>query len=167
MLRRRASLWRRTSPRHQQPWHSQEAEYIKNLTSIVNPIVEIRRSYILISTMEFPTLARRHFYIESGPWISRTISAPAPNELIPQLSPSGAVTRLNIVVQYFWPSGLVQGQNQLNVKPAIGDYSNQPKIAPAYVSAGHRPCQSISQLHNKTFAWDHPSVSSFAYHGRI
>ena len=40
-----------------------------HLTSIGNPIVEIRRSYDrLISTMEFPIPVRRHLYIESGPW---------------------------------------------------------------------------------------------------
>ena len=40
-----------------------------HLTSIGNPIVEIRRSYDrLISTMGFPILVRRHLYIESGPW---------------------------------------------------------------------------------------------------
>ena len=40
-----------------------------HLTSIGNPIVEIRRSYDrLISTMGFPILARWHLYIESGPW---------------------------------------------------------------------------------------------------
>ena len=46
------------------------AESIKrcHLTSIGNPIVEIRRSYDrLISTMGFPILVRRHLYIESGP----------------------------------------------------------------------------------------------------
>ena len=38
------------------------------LTSIGNPIVEIRRSYDrLISTMGFPIPVRRHLYIESGP----------------------------------------------------------------------------------------------------
>ena len=38
------------------------------LTSIGNPIVEIRRSYDrLISTMGFPILVRRDLYIESGP----------------------------------------------------------------------------------------------------
>ena len=40
-----------------------------HLTSIGNPIVEIRRSYDrLISTMGFPILVRWHLYIESGPW---------------------------------------------------------------------------------------------------
>ena len=39
-----------------------------HLTSIRNPIVEIRRSYDrLISTMGFPILVRWHLYIESGP----------------------------------------------------------------------------------------------------
>ena len=39
-----------------------------HLTSIGNPIVEIRRSYDrLISTMGFPILVRCHLYIESGP----------------------------------------------------------------------------------------------------
>ena len=38
------------------------------LTSIWNPIVEIRRSYDrLISTMGFPIQVRLHLYIESGP----------------------------------------------------------------------------------------------------
>ena len=41
-----------------------------HLTSIGNPIVEIRRSYDrLISTMGFPILVRQHLYIESGPWL--------------------------------------------------------------------------------------------------
>ena len=47
------------------------AESIKrcHLTSIGNPIVEIRRSYDrLISTMGFPILVRRYLYIQSGPW---------------------------------------------------------------------------------------------------
>ena len=47
------------------------AESIKrcHLTSIGNPIVEIRRSYDrLISTMGFPMLIRCHLHIESGPW---------------------------------------------------------------------------------------------------
>ena len=40
-----------------------------HLTSIGNPIVEIRRSYDrLISTMGFHIPVRRHLYIESGPW---------------------------------------------------------------------------------------------------
>ena len=44
--------------------------YRWHLTSIGNPIVEIRRSYDrLISTMGFPMLVRRHLYIESGPWL--------------------------------------------------------------------------------------------------
>ena len=50
-------------------WH-QGADSIKryHLTSIGNPIVEIRRSYEhLISTMRFPILLRQHIYIESGP----------------------------------------------------------------------------------------------------
>ena len=39
------------------------------LTSIGNPIVEIRRSQDrLISTMGFPILVRQHLYIELGPW---------------------------------------------------------------------------------------------------
>ena len=39
-----------------------------HLTSIGNPIVEIRRSYDrIISTMGFPILIRCHLYIESGP----------------------------------------------------------------------------------------------------
>ena len=39
-----------------------------HLTSIGNPIVQIRRSYDrLISTMGFPILIRWHLYIESGP----------------------------------------------------------------------------------------------------
>ena len=43
--------------------------YRWHLTSIGNPIVEIRRSYDrLISTMGFPIPVRRHLYIESGPW---------------------------------------------------------------------------------------------------
>ena len=45
---------------------------IWHLTSIGNPIVEIRRPYDrLISKMGFPILARWHLYIESGP---RTLS---------------------------------------------------------------------------------------------
>ena len=41
-----------------------------HLTSIGNPIVEIRRSDDrLISTMGFPILLRRHLYIDSEPWI--------------------------------------------------------------------------------------------------
>ena len=44
------------------------------LTSIGNPIVEIRRSYDrLISTMGFPILVRRRLYIESGPWFLQDI----------------------------------------------------------------------------------------------
>ena len=39
-----------------------------HLTSIGNPIVEIRRSYNhLISTMGLPIWVRQHLYIESGP----------------------------------------------------------------------------------------------------
>ena len=45
------------------------------LTSISNPIVEIRWSYDhLISTMGFPMLVRRHLYIESGPWYNNAIA---------------------------------------------------------------------------------------------
>ena len=41
-----------------------------HLTSVGNPIVEIRRSSDrLIFTMGFPILVRRHLYIESGPWL--------------------------------------------------------------------------------------------------
>ena len=43
--------------------------YRWHLTSIGNPIVNIRRSYDrLISTMRFPILVRWHHYIESEPW---------------------------------------------------------------------------------------------------
>ena len=55
----------------------QGADSIKrcHLTSIGNPIVEIRRSYDrLISTMGFPILVRWHLYIESGPWCGGSIS---------------------------------------------------------------------------------------------
>ena len=49
----------------------------RHLTSIGNPIVEIRRSDDrLISTMGFPLLVRSHLYTESGPcmlWIWRKI----------------------------------------------------------------------------------------------
>ena len=42
-----------------------------HLTSIGNPIVEIRRSYDrLISTMRFPILVRWLLYIESGPLVT-------------------------------------------------------------------------------------------------
>ena len=42
--------------------------YRWHLTSIGNPIMEIRQSYDrLISTMGFPILVRCHLYIESGP----------------------------------------------------------------------------------------------------
>ena len=48
-----------------QRWH---------LTSIGNPIMEIRRSYDrLISIMGFPILVRWRLYIESGPWYGRAI----------------------------------------------------------------------------------------------
>ena len=41
-----------------------------HLTSIGNPVAEIRRSYDrLISTMGFPIQVRRHLYIGSGPWM--------------------------------------------------------------------------------------------------
>ena len=44
-----------------------DSTYRWHLTSIGNPIAEIRRSYDrLISTIEFPILARWHLYIESG-----------------------------------------------------------------------------------------------------
>ena len=43
--------------------------FIRHLTKIGNPIVEIRRSYhCLISTMGFPILVRWHIFIESAPW---------------------------------------------------------------------------------------------------
>ena len=43
-----------------------------HLTSIGNPIVEIRRYYdCLISTMGFPIPVRQHLHIESGPWFRR------------------------------------------------------------------------------------------------
>ena len=43
---------------------------IYHLTSIGNPIVEIRRSYDrLVSTMGFPIPVRWHLYIESGPMV--------------------------------------------------------------------------------------------------
>ena len=42
------------------------------LTSIGNPIVEVRRSYDrLISIMGFHILVRQHLYIEPGPWLVR------------------------------------------------------------------------------------------------
>ena len=45
-----------------------------HLTSIGNPIVEMRRSYDrLISTMGFPILVRWHLYIESGPWATYVV----------------------------------------------------------------------------------------------
>ena len=51
--------WQRPSP---------DSVWRCHLTSIRNPIVEIRRSYDrLISTMGFLILVR-HLYIESGPW---------------------------------------------------------------------------------------------------
>ena len=53
-------------------WCIQGANSIQryHLTSIGNPIMEIRRSYDhLISTMGFPILVRWHLHIESGPWL--------------------------------------------------------------------------------------------------
>ena len=52
-------------PGHQQSMSSVLISYLKNhLTSIGNPIVDIRRSYNhLISTMGFPILARWHLFI--------------------------------------------------------------------------------------------------------
>ena len=45
-----------------------------HLTSIGNPIVEMRRSYDrLISTIGFPILVRWHLYIESGPWATYVV----------------------------------------------------------------------------------------------
>ena len=45
---------------------------ICHLTSIGNPIVEIRRSYDrLISTMGFPILVKGHFNIGSGPRLTQ------------------------------------------------------------------------------------------------
>ena len=58
------------------PWHNSlgpDSISRCHLTSIGNPIVEIRRSYDrLISTMGFPILVRRHLYIESGFCCTRT-----------------------------------------------------------------------------------------------
>ena len=61
------------------PWSKQGPDSIQRfrLTSIGNPIVEIRRSWDrlrrswdrLISTMGFPILVRRHLHIESGPML--------------------------------------------------------------------------------------------------
>ena len=50
-----------------------ESIQICHLTSVGNPIMDIRRFYDrLISTMGFPILVRRHLYIESGPcWFMR------------------------------------------------------------------------------------------------
>ena len=46
-----------------------------HLTSIGNPIVEIRQSYDrLISTMGFPIPVRWHLYIESGTWSRVTVT---------------------------------------------------------------------------------------------
>ena len=54
-----------------------------HLTSIGNPIVEIRRSYNrLISTMGSPILVRRHLYIESGPRSSTAKILPLHDEWI-------------------------------------------------------------------------------------
>ena len=52
------------------PWTLiQYKDDILPVTSIGNPIAEIRRSYDrLISAMGFPILVRWHLYIESGPW---------------------------------------------------------------------------------------------------
>ena len=57
------------------------------LTSIGNPVVEIRRSYNrLISTMGFPLLVRRHHYIESGPWLSPNPLLVSKCQINPQLT---------------------------------------------------------------------------------
>ena len=59
-LRARQSFWNA-------PWALIQFKMC-HLTSIENPIVEIRRSYDrLISTMGFPILVRWHLYTESGP----------------------------------------------------------------------------------------------------
>ena len=70
-----------------------------HLTSIGNPIVEIRRSYDrLISTMGFPIPVRRHLYIESGPWcliweITCQNEIPYPNCVMPlRLHQSSLIT---------------------------------------------------------------------------
>ena len=71
---------------------SQGPDSIKrsHLTSIGNPIVEIRRSYDrLISTIGFPIPVRWHLYIESGPWylpFHWLVSSLMPCTLIPTIS---------------------------------------------------------------------------------
>ena len=67
-----------------------------HLTSIGNPIVEIRRSYDhLISTMGFPILVRWHLYIESGPWCPQ-ISTPSPEKSAPQMARNSVAFRATL-----------------------------------------------------------------------
>ena len=71
-----ANLYEDQSPTG--PWFNKKY----HLTSIGNPMEEIRRSYDrLISTMGFPILVRCHLYIESGPWFHLRVSDLASNEL--------------------------------------------------------------------------------------
>ena len=67
-----------------------------HLTSIGNPIMEIRRSYDrLISTMGLPILVRWHLYIESGPTLLtvHTLLLFYP----PCITPKGGKHRITIV----------------------------------------------------------------------
>ena len=72
------NFWPFCTPNHYWTWWLRwelgivtraQIQYKKyHLTSIGNPIVEIRQSYDhLISAMRFPILVRQHLYIESGP----------------------------------------------------------------------------------------------------
>ena len=61
------------------PWFNKKKCY---LTTLRNPIVEIRRSYNrLISTMGFPILVRWHLYIESAVF-TKTFLATSPVRLV-------------------------------------------------------------------------------------
>ena len=66
-------------------WHQGPDSILRwHLTSIANPIVEIRRSYDrLISTMGFPILVRWHLYIETGP----SQFYPYPSGLLHKIAP--------------------------------------------------------------------------------
>ena len=90
-----------------------------HLTSIGNPIVEIRQYYDrLISTMGFPIPRRRHLYIELGPWLS--------------LWPSGV---------FFAPQCYItlHGINQKNdkAKNDIWTHKTLPKTHPERQAMGH------------------------------
>ena len=117
-------------PQHQGVWFN-----IKNhLTSIGNPIVEIRRSYDrLISTMRFPILVRWHLYIEAGPcrWLCSFISVAACVgliDLVIMVDSSGSIGPDHFVYMLDFTKAIISSMNLNTARVGVLNFNTMPDL---------------------------------------